>query len=184
MTTIKRFIVMIVTALLVWGCSSDESYTKYSRYKASFTYFYVQTAIPLKDALYSPGVFCTIRLTLNKQIVFKTLTQEQPVDVTAPNYYQNFTCLSGFIVGYSNMIELGQDELSQVCYDLACPNCYRDDAIKRDLALREGGFAYCSRCKRSYSLNNMGLINEGDAGRPLERYHISLRGENQMTIYN
>lgn len=180
----KKLLILLAVALLFVGCGNDDSYTKYSRYKAAFAYFYVQTATPLKDALYSPGIYCSIKLTINKQLLFTTLTQQLPVDVTAPNYYQSFTCLSGFIVGYSNMIEMGSDDLARVCFDLACSNCYRDDAIKRDLTLKENGYAYCQRCKRTYSLNNMGMVDAGNAGRPLERYHISLPDANRMVIYN
>lgn len=175
---------MILSLAALCGCSDSDSYTKYSHYKAAFTYFYVQTATPLKDALYSPGIYCTIKLGIDKKLQFHTLTQDLALPVTATNYYQNFTCISGFIVGYSNLIEVGTDNLTQVCYDLACSNCYNDDAISRDLVLKENGYAYCSRCKRTYSLNNMGIIDAGESGRPLERYHISLPDPNRMVIYN
>ena len=175
---------LLLTMASICGCDSGETYTKYSRYKAEFAYYHVQTTTPLRSALYSPGDFCTIKLTIKKQLHFSTFTQQQKVDVTAPNMYQNYVCISGFIVGYSNMIELGADSPTQVCYDLACPNCYRESSIKRDLAIKEGGFAYCSRCKRTYSLNNFGTVQAGDAGRPLERYHISLPNQYSMNIYN
>ncbi len=180
----KKTLVVMLGLAVICGCGDSDSYTKYSRYKADFAYFYVQTATPLRDALYSPGVYCTIKLGIDKMLRFQTLTKELPVPVTDTNYYQNFVCISGFIVGYSNLIEVGADALSQVCYDLACPNCYSDDAIKRDLALKENGYAYCARCKRTYSLNNMGMVDAGEAGRPLERYHISLPDANRMVIYN
>jgi hypothetical protein len=180
----KKALAVILGLAVLCGCSDSDSYTKYSRYKADFTYFYVQTATPLKNALYSPGIYCTIRLGIDKKLRFQTLTEELALPVTATNYYQNYVCISGFIVGYSNLIEVGADNLSQVCYDLACPNCYHDDAISRELTLKENGYAYCSRCKRTYSLNNMGMIEAGESGRPLERYHISLPDQNRMVIYN
>lgn len=180
----KKILTLVFAALLFSGCSNDDSYSTYSRYKASFSYFYVMTTTPLKDALNSPGIFCTVMLTPQKKLVFTSLTQTQSIDVTASAAYQSYVCLSGFIVGKANLPEIGMDGLSQVCFDLACSNCFHDDAIKPNLSLRENGRAYCSRCKRTYNLNNMGLVETGEKGRPLERYHILYDNANRMMITN
>jgi len=92
--------------------------------------------------------------------------------------------MSGFIVGMSNMPEVGMVGLDNVCYDLACSNCYKEDAIMRNLTLQEGGYAYCSRCKRKYNLNSQGIVCGGSSGKPLERYHISYDGANNLVISN
>lgn len=181
----KVKVLWLALALLMFGrCSSDDSYSKFSRFKASFTYYYVQTMAPLREALYSPGAFCTIKLTMDRKLQFTSLTLQQSDNVTDPAQYQRYVCLSGFIVGYANSLEMGNDELDRVCFDLACSNCYHDNSIKRDLSLREGGYAYCQRCKRTYNLNNQGIISAGEKGRPLERYHISLPDQNRMVLYN
>ncbi|MGN1214284.1 MAG: hypothetical protein ACI4TR_05245, partial [Bacteroidaceae bacterium] len=70
----KKCVMLFAALFLMWGCSSDDSYTKYSRYRADFAFFYVQTTTPLKDALYSPGHYCTIKLTANRKLVFTSLT--------------------------------------------------------------------------------------------------------------
>ena len=183
-TTKRHGLIFLIAFFLMWGCGGDETYTKYSRYKADFAFFYVQTTTPLREALYSPGIYCTIKLTATGKLVFTSLNNSLSLNVGDNAYYQKYVCISGFLVGYSNMIEMGADEMNRVCYDLACSNCYHDDAIKRDLTLKENGIAYCQRCKRTYSLNNMGMISSGDPGRPLERYHISLPDPNRMVIYN
>lgn len=182
----KVTILLTSVLLLLSGCSDDDTYTKYSRYRANFTFQYVQSVAPLNTALTSPGMFCTIKLTATQPIslIFSTLTDSYPYPVAASAAYSNYTCVSGFIVGYPTNVEMGTTELANAAFDLACPNCYYDNAIKRDLALQENGIAYCSRCKRSYSLNDFGLIQSGESGRPLERYHISLASTNIMSIYN
>ena len=50
--------------------------------------------------------------------------------------------------------------------------------------MQEGGFAYCTHCKRKYNLNGQGLVVDGEAGRPLERYHITYDQMNRMVISN
>lgn len=170
---------------MLCGCNSDDNvYTTYSRYKASFSYNFVMTTAPLKNSLVSPGEFCTIRLTTNKRLVFSSLYQTEEKDITASAHYQKYVCMAGFIAGLPNMPEMGKDGLATTCFDLACSNCYKDDAIMRPLTLQEGGFAYCSRCKRKYNLNSQGIVCGGDAGRPLERYHISYDGANILVINN
>lgn len=174
-----------MAALLMLGsCSSDDAYNVYSKYKASFSYDKVMTAAPLKNALTGPGEFCTVSLGVNV-LAFQSLNVSYSDDITADMmYYQKIVCISGFIVGMANVPEMNTDWLGIVCFDLACSNCHRDDAINHKLALQEGGFAYCSRCKRKYSLNDQGIIVAGDAGRPLERYHISYDGANHVAIWN
>ena len=179
-----KIILLAVAMLLLGACSSDDSYTAYSRYKASFTYDRVMTTTPLKNALTGPGEFCTITLTTQKRLVFQSLTLSQEVDVTASAVYQRFTCLGGFIVGMANVPEMNADWLGLVCFDLVCSNCHHDDAINRNLTLQEGGFAYCSRCKRKYNLNGQGIVVDGETGRPLERYHITYDQMNRMVISN
>ncbi|MCH5178934.1 MAG: hypothetical protein J1F13_04555 [Prevotellaceae bacterium] len=183
---IMRYAVTIICipVLLFSACNSDDAYTTYSRYKASFIYDRVMTTTPLLHALNGPGEFCTIRLTAQKQLIFASLSQTQTENVAAMAAYQRFTCISGFIVGKPNTIEMGYDDMHPICFDLACPNCYHDNNIRRDLALQESGVAYCSRCKRRYNLNNLGIVEGAPAGRPLERYRITYNGSNHMVIKN
>lgn len=180
----KKLLLVLLTTLVLCGCSNDDAYTKYSHYKASFSYTMVTTTAPLYTALTGPGQFCTIHLTPQKQLVFSSPTQTQSVNVAAIAQYQSFVCLSGFIVGMANQPEVGMDGLGIVCYELACPNCYHVDAVSRNLTLRENGMVYCQRCKRTYNLNAQGIISQGEAGRPLERYHILYDNANNMSIYN
>lgn len=183
---IVRYAVAIICipVLLFSACNSDDAYTAYSRYKANFIYDRVMTTTPLKNALAGPGEFCTIKIVTEKQIVFKSLTMSQNVNIVAADIYKNTKSINwGFIVGLPNSIELGYDYFSPVCFDIVCSNCYKGN-IKKDLTLQEGGFAYCSRCERRYNLNNLGIVEGAPAGKPLERYRIDYNGMNHMAIKN
>ena len=180
---IRKAIIVLAAVLMICSCSSDDVYTTYSRYKAGFTYDRVMTTTPLKNALTGPGEFCTITLTTQKKLVFQSLTLSQSVDVTASAVYQRFTCLCGFIVGMANTPEMNADWLGVVCFDLACSNCHLE-GFNHNLTMQEGGFAYCTRCKRKYNLNGQGLVVDGEAGRPLERYHITYDQMTRMVISN
>lgn len=79
-------------------------------------------------------------------------------------------------MGRASQTELGTADYPYLCYDLCCSNCYSNDAIARNLSLEDGGRASCSRCHRTYDLNNDGVVVSGDKGRKLERYHINYNG--------
>ena len=170
--------------LLLHACSSDDVYTVYSKYRASFSYERVMTAEPLRSALTSPGEFCIITVGIST-LNFQSLSLSYSDPITASTmFYKSYRCMSmdGFIVGKANQLEMNEDELKIVCFDIACSNCYHEDNVHSRLSLQENGVAYCKRCKRHYRMNDTGLANEG--GRPLERYHISYDGSNRMVISN
>ena len=74
---------------------------------------------------------------------------------------------------------------SVVCFDLACPNCYEEASITRDLTLLENQRAKCGRCGRLYDLNNQGIIVDGEQGTSLYRYRIQYYPSgNNMTVNN
>ena len=91
--------------------------------------------------------------------------------------------IAGFIAGLPNIPELGSTTSLPVCYDLACPNCYSAYNISRALQLKEGGYAACVSCGRTYNLNNQGQISIGEEGVSLFRYRITYSG-NTMVINN
>ena len=90
--------------------------------------------------------------------------------------------LSGFIVGLPNILEVGETQPEVNCYDLACRNCYEDSYVMRQLTLQEEGYASCSRCGRTYDLNNLGQVKCG-LGSQLYRYCASYNN-NTLTINN
>jgi len=81
----------------------------------------------------------------------------------------------GLIVGYGSL----SDPLVFYAFDRECPNCFDPDAIpirSHPLQMDTRGIATCSLCKRSYDLNNGGIITQGEAGNKLTRYRASTTG--------
>lgn len=167
----KRIVHFICCALLCTSCSNDEVQNTYSRYRAYFEYSKVMTAPPLFKALSGWGEYCLI-YGAQQKMVFQSLTDSYSDPMVAADAYKTINCIDGFIVGRANMPDMTSNEQPYLCFDSACPNCFDDSGIAKRLTLQENGFAYCSRCKRKYNLNDSGLLEEGDKGKKLERYKV------------
>ena len=175
-------VVFFTAAVLLAACSGETVESKYSKYRASFSLAPVNTIAPLNNAMSSYGDFCAIWADAN-YYYFKSLTSQTNVNRTALAAYKTYICIGGFIVGRASTTELGTADYPMLCYDRACPNCYHDDLIAHAMTLSNGGLAVCSRCHRTYDLNNEGVVVSGDKGRHLERYHIAYNGSS-ISIYN
>ena len=158
MKRIRSF--FIFTALLCLTACKEDVQNTYSNYPAYFVYKNVNTVPQLNAALNSLGVYTAIAGNSSIQMG-----------------------IAGFIAGLPNIPELGSTTSLPVCYDLACPNCYSAYNISRALQLKEGGYAACVSCGRTYNLNNQGQISIGEEGVSLFRYRITYSG-NTMVINN
>ncbi len=166
----------LAAALCLPACNSSDGI--FSSLPAYFVMDNVLQAPVLYTSLQSMGEFCTLRATGGKY-VFESPTQKTPsyINITQLGSLSGFYMgLSGFILGLPHIPEMGYDQSRVVCFDLACPNCYRDYNITKRMTLQEGGFAHCNSCSRTYNLNDVGLISKGEAGRPLIRYRVSYTG--------
>ena len=83
--------------------------------------------------------------------------------VTALEAYNRPEMIAGFIVGTSDTPDLS-GTLQPVAYELACPNCYTKDYVERQLVFQDRLTMHCTRCNRSYSLRNGGIVVAGEAG--------------------
>lgn len=181
---IHRILVLLAVIILSASCSEDDIQKMYSRRRAYFYYNKVETTLPLKYALNSPGEYCAIYLQ-PKRIHFYSLNKTHEEPVTDNSMYLKYICIAGFIVGRGNMPETGAIDLPTLCYDLACPNCYDESSISKRLILKEGGKAECDRCHRIYDLNNIGMIIQGEKGKKLERYHVNYDAPyTTLIVYN
>ena len=80
---------------------------------------------------------------------------------------------SGVIVGYGNL----DMPATLYAYDSQCPNCYKNTGKPAyQLTMNERGWATCTRCHRTYDMNNGGIISEGDKGDKLIRYRAATTG--------
>ncbi|MEG1581008.1 MAG: hypothetical protein RR386_07090 [Bacteroidaceae bacterium] len=162
---------------------SDEIQNTYSRSRASFLFKPTTAAAPLQAALNSYGEYCDIRYDASKYY-FTSLNASYTYTRSAVDIRnQTISMSNGFIVGRSSLTDMGSDKQPIVCYDRVCPNCFRESYITRALTLKEGGLAFCSRCTRTYDLNNLGIISSDTTGVKLERYSIAY-GNNTLAISN
>lgn len=172
-----RFFVALF--LLLASCAGQTEQF-YANLPARFRVQYVQTIPPLNAALNSMGEFATITQRTSVYIYSNTQTSiQRPVTDADRNYMG----LSGFIVGKPNIPPLGSDVSQVVCYDLACPNCYEEQVVTREMQLQTGGKCYCRLCQRTYDLNNQGYVTSGSSGKSLYRYRVTYQN-NTLLINN
>ena len=182
----NSFLFRILGCLFAVSCclSCGEADTLYARLPAKFIMDNVCSVPQLYTACNSMGEFCTIYGN-NKQYIFASHNGSTPVNQIALSQYSGFYLgLSGFIVGLPNIPEMGQDVPAVVCFDLACSNCYEESNIAKRMILQEGGFAHCSRCQRTYDLNNQGIVSIGKGGRTLFRYRVNYLASTGTLIIN
>jgi len=181
---LRRFLALAFFILLFFSsCSQDNVQNVYSRYRAFFNYTKVLTAHPLYTAITGTGSYCSISAQ-GTTLYFQSPTESYQDNLTDADYYKQVTWIGGLIVGRSNVPDMTTGELPLLCFDRACPNCYKNDDITKPLTLKENGEAYCTRCKRTYDLNNLGIIKTGDNGIKLYRYMVVYNGSNTLVVNN
>lgn len=186
----RRFALLVFSFFFVCSflafllaCSQAEN-TYYTGARANFTYTYTNTVPELNTALGSRGEFCTIRND-GANFIFTGLKSSTKRPLTAVEARVHPALgLSGLIVGLPQTPEMGADAPRVVAFDLACP-CFDDFNTTRNLELQIGGRASCSRCGRTYDLNNLGIVATGPAGRSLYRYPADYNPlGNTLTVIN
>ena len=165
------------------GCAADDVESVYARRYAYFEYNKATSVQPLNSALNGPGHYCCIYLQGNN-LMFTSLTNSYPDPVTAQALYQRFVSVDGFIVGLSNVTDMISGVTPVLCFDRVCRNCYEQSSITRPVSLQENGRAHCSRCNRTYDLNNLGIVVDGEKGSKLYRYRIYYGGGDHLLINN
>ena len=120
--------------ILMLSCADDVQ-NVYSKYRAAFTYNKVTTTAPLYKALTGAGIFCSIYCQGGK-IYFNTPYESKYETLTDINMYMKPIAFNGFIVGLSNLPEMGTTDLPLLCYDRVCPNCF-EESISPSLTLQD-----------------------------------------------
>ena len=174
----RRLLLLLPLWTLLLVACNDESDHLYSSYRAFFRYTYVETTPPLLTATRNPGMWCAINFP-NGNYHFllndgRTSYTHRP---TAADNYGRPECIAGFIVGTPNIPDFN-GQFPVMAFDLVCPECYTESSIQRSLAIDAQGRATCSRCGRTYDLNNSGIVVGGDQGRRLFRYRVAASGNN------
>lgn len=179
---ITGFVILAVMLMFAAACGDDTVESKFSNYRASFTFSPVTSVAPLYGALNGFGEYCAIWADAN-YYYFSSLVGSAQVNRTALSAYRTYICIGGFIVGRSSLNDIGSAEYPLVCYDRACPNCWHEDNISKAMRIEENGRAVCDRCHRTYDMNNGGTIVAGDKGKKLIRYRVS-HTSNTLAINN
>lgn len=126
----------------------------------------------------SPGIFVHIKITGTNPRYYECTNNQGQTDKSIFNAIDEHInptlgMKNGLIVGYGNL------DSKFHAFDAQCPNCSdANAAIMRDhsLTMTTDGHATCSTCKRSYNMNNRGMIDKGDNGKSLIRYHAGTTG--------
>ena len=166
----KRYLILIISILLLVACSGDSPYSGYA------AFFTCDTSFSPFNQVTSFGQFITVKR--------KSSTSYEATDLQGNIYEHQLTemearqkfqyGLGGFIIG-SPTLEEGE----VYAYDWACPNC---DMARYRLDIDEIGIASCHNCNTKFDLNSGGIPIEGDS-RVLWRYKVFMTGT-YLTIQN
>ena len=170
MKNLRVAILMLVCMMgfVSTSCSDDITSTYSQKYRVMCG-FQVVSYRELINVIGNFGQFATIRQSGDK-IVMKTLQSQTSYNLDALSKDFRFG-LGGIIVGTDNWGNYR-------AFDLACPNCDRNDYR---LTLGENGVVTCGKCAIKYDLNNDGVILSKGNGtyespRGLYRYPITYDG--------
>lgn len=164
----------LTLALTVTMACTDSEY-EYSSHQAYLLFDNATHLDPtLSSALVqlSPGVFCRIYTKGDNYFYFESNQGLTSRSVMTAVDMQRTLVLgvynsSGIIVGYGTL----DYPATLYCYDSQCPNCYDQLSLPRYvLTMDETGIASCSKCGRSYNLNNGGIISSGGEQGDLKLY--------------
>ena len=164
------------------------AYDMYCNIRAHFVASNVLSISPtLFRSCTSPGEFCTITNPVSDalRIHFKSIGTEDSSNRTALQDRTIVLGLGGLIVGLPSIAEQLEDDPKVVCFDLTCPNCYKEYNISRLMQYKRIGYVDCMGCGRSYDLNNNGIVSNGETGRALFRYRVNYyQSTNSLSIDN
>ena len=174
-----RFRILALLAVLFFGSCGENQYSTDYRCRLTF-YSYLHTGNLIESALTpSSGMFVNLSRKLgtvyslivtdcngNKETISITTEVEKPAIENAE-------------LGANNSLYVGCSfSNGAFCYDGQCPNCLASGSgYKYPLTFaKDGLWLYCSKCGRSYDLNNYGVVADGEGGLSLLRYRISYGG--------
>lgn len=179
--------VKLLCALLLYlFVACDNAETEYSDESC---YFVFDNSIHQDPTLASamnpnaPGIFCRITESQVSGVTVFTFANNQGGEPTTKKATAIDTQRSrklgkqkGIIVGYGN-----GDITNPVfyAYDNQCPNCVTTSGLQDyQLTMTDVGLATCSKCHRSYDMNNGGYETSGKGGEytRLTRYRASTTG--------
>ena len=172
---------LLTVGSLLSACSSADQ--EYSSWPCRFAYdnsIHLVTELSISLNAGSRGVFCLITEQVQKgqkHLIFQSSNGDKsnPIPETAEEAQAKFILglNNGIIVGFQTLITDPYGGF--VGYDVQCPNCVRNEnnTINPNyrVTMDTKGIATCPKCKKTYDMNNGGIItngSEGDTG--LQKY--------------
>ncbi|MGN0233652.1 MAG: hypothetical protein ACI4B5_04410 [Bacteroidaceae bacterium] len=174
----RRFCTITIITLLSGLAACTESDSLYCHIPARLVVDNAYQAQALYTACNSLGEFCSVTMD-GQKIYFQGSKEKSELNRVALNNYDNTILgLGGLIIGLPSLPEIGKDVSQVVCFDLNCPNCYEQyGGISKRMELSHAdGTSRCNGCHRTYDLNSMGIVSDGESGRALFRYRVSYVG--------
>lgn len=176
--------------VLVLLGSCGEVVNEYCPYESSInlTGIYTTRLRALQSAMSGVNTFAVLSQSeyQDKAYVVRATSADGKVTDAVPVDFERTRCVlglqnnKGVIVGKSSF----RDENLYV-FDRVCPNCYQDFRnTQYTLSFEPNGIdVSCSKCKRTYSLLNGGLVISGANGQKLFRYRAGITGIDRSTFY-
>ena len=170
---LRHACILTVIAGILSACTDDVE-DLYSKDPAFCRIAPVTAVQPLREALTSPGMFCTITFEPTKYICTRVDGTSAPLNRTDEEAYGAPVYRAGFIVGTPSLPDGQTSQFYYICYELACPSCYTYQMLVKPMKLQSGEKATCSNCGRTYSLLYGGGLVEGPEGvKHMKRYRCS-----------
>ena len=192
---------LLVFSLLFFSCNKAQedffgssATSEYSTWPCRFFYDnLMHNDATLASAINSGsrGVFCQVtqESRRGKQYVqFKNnigISSEKPKDVIDVE--------NKFIMGLNNGIIIGHQTLNMepfggfVGYDIQCPNCVRNEnnTINPNyrVTMDSKGIATCSKCKKTYDMNNSGIVQNGEEGDTGLARYVAITDGQHVSVY-
>lgn len=180
MKIILKIMMMIQAAMMVAACTSD-GFEYNTRFQCYFTFNTAIHNTSIVKACINPmssGSFCFVWSNVEydiRHVYFQTpdgKTENNKLTTDEENRIS-------YMLGASNGLILGCSTLNDgqlYAFDRQCPNCLNDYVNKPLQWANNGLWVKCTRCNRSYDLNNSGFVVDGNQGDKLVRYHASFNG--------
>ena len=175
-----RILCPLLVGLSLAACS-DEAKDLYAHHRAFFKYSPVAAVQPLYTALNNPGQFCAITFGTSTIQFSSPSGQSQTVLRTAAEAYGKPESIAGFVVGTPSVPDLNLQYLP-LAFDLACPACYEEALITKQLQFAGPEALSCGRCHRTYDLQNAGTLSQGEGTWRLFRYQVSYANDAVVII--
>jgi len=190
---ISRGIVCALVALLsvVSSCNVEDEYsTDYLCHFVFYSQYHAGNIIGGSVNEASMGQFVKISTTVSGNISYITAElasgQSEKIAITSEIETRVF---STYELGAHNALIVGNSIYGGLyAYDGQCPNCLASySTTKFPLSWTKdsmvGQWVKCSKCGRSYDLNNSGVVADGDGGLSLLRYRAHFDG-NVLNVNN